>query len=88
VYSFRPLGCSRREAGESVCGALADGKIFLTPVGPPGRMVLRGFLLPLQGFVDRDLAALFYADDLVDGLEPGQRDVHHVVPRPQHELRG
>lgn len=43
-------------------------------------------LLPLKNFVDCGLAASVDADNLVDRLETGERDIHDVVPRSQHDV--
>ena len=43
-------------------------------------------LLPLQNFVDCGFAAFVDVDDFVDRLETGQRDIHDVVPRSQHNV--
>jgi len=64
-------------------------RVFPQPV-QPRREELQGFglrpLLPLENLVDGGLAALVDADDFVDRLETGQRDVHDVIPRTQHDI--
>ena len=42
--------------------------------------------MPLKNFVDCGLAASVNTDDFVDRLETGERDIHDVVPRSQHDV--
>src|SRR5208282_3484899 len=51
------------------------------PRGSPNRR-----LLPLENFVDCGLAAFVDANDSVDRLETGHRDIHDVVPRSEHDV--
>src|SRR5208337_5129686 len=56
----------------------------------PTRSATRGSpnrrLLPLENFVDCGLAAFVDANDSVDRLETGHRDIHDVVPRSEHDV--